>query len=235
MIGKCGYGPARVDQFEQVKSAVDALPEESQRLMLAWLRSRYPVHALEQQFGTTAEVILEAISRSSDISQRGVLGLIAEASFQLNVIDKLEGWTDAPPDSEQAFDFRIRRGTEEIRIQVKRQRLESLAPMRYRRSDFYVAETQRSRSGTNRATGQATRPYRFGDFDILAVSMQPVTRDWASFRFTPQRWLIPRGSDANLLQVYQPVSLTPNEDWSDNLSQAIDWHRSNLQRRIAER
>lgn len=203
--------------------------------MLAWLRSRYPVHALEQQFGTTAEVILEAISRSSDISQRGVLGLIAEASFQLNVIDRLEGWTDVPPDSEQPFDFRIRRGAEEIRIQVKRQRLEAQSPMRYRRSDLYVAETQRSRTGTHRATGQATRPYRFGEFDILAVSMQPVTRDWASFRFTPQRWLIPRGSEPALLQVYQPVSLSPNEDWSDNLLQAIEWHCSNVQRRIAER
>ena len=32
-------------------------------------------------------------------------------------------------------------------------------------------------------TGLATRPYRFGEFDILAVSMHPSTNDWNRFMY----------------------------------------------------
>ena len=39
----------------------------------------------------------------------------------------------------------------------------------------YVAETKRTRGGVDLVTGQKTRPYRFGDFDILAVCLQPST------------------------------------------------------------
>lgn len=209
-------------------------PDE-QREVLAWLRSRHPVHTLEAKFGTTAEVILEAISRASDLSRRGVLGLIAEASFKVNVIDQLAGWQNDPPTSDEPFDFRIRSGDRTIRIQVKRQRLVEGKPMRYRRaSDLYVAETQRSRKGVDTKTGEDTRPYRFGEFDILAVSMQPVTGDWASFRFTPQAWLIPRPGNSNYLQVLQPVSLEPNDDWAGDLVTSIERHIRGESRRISE-
>ena len=79
---------------ESIKPILDSLdrctPDEQLRV-LAWLRARHPIHTLEATFGTTAEVILEAIARASDLSQRGVLGLIAEASFKVNVIDRLVG------------------------------------------------------------------------------------------------------------------------------------------------
>lgn len=160
------------DPLAQAKSLLDSLPECDQVAILGWLRVRFPIHPLESRWGAPAEVILEAIARASDLSRRGVLGLIAEASFKVNVIDQLEGWTSTEILGDAAFDFCIGKGHEQFRIQVKRQRLESRVPKPYRRgSPLFVVETQRTRSGIN-ASGESTRPYRFGDFDILAVSMQ---------------------------------------------------------------
>lgn len=221
------------DASSSILDALARCSPEEQREALAWLRARHPIHALEATFGTTADVILEAISRASDFSRRGVLGLIAEASFKVKVIDQLAGWQNHPPSTDEPFDFRIRSGAQVVRIQVKRQRLKAGNPMRYRgASDLYVAETQRSRKGVDAKTGEDTRPYRFGEFDILAVSMQPVTGDWGSFRFVPQAWLIPRPQNPNYLQVLQPVSLEPNDDWSDNLVTAIERQIRGESRRI---
>lgn len=77
------------NSLDEIKSLIDRRPPAEQRELLAWLRDRYPIHELEQNFGAPAEVILEAISRASDLSRRGVLGLIAEASFKVHVIDEL--------------------------------------------------------------------------------------------------------------------------------------------------
>lgn len=225
-----------MDHVAQVKALLDRCSEQEQRQVLSLLRERHPVHPIEQKFGASAEIILEAIDRASDLSQRGVLGLIAEASFQVNVIDRLVAWVSDPPSSDEPFDYRLRRGSETVRIQVKRQRLVKGKPMRYRGgSTLYVAETQRSRGGTNSQTGEETRPYRFGEFDILAVCMQPVTNDWSSFRFTPQRWLIPRTENPAYLRVLQPVSLEPNDDWADGLETCIKWFVSGANRTIRER
>lgn len=209
--------------------------EDEQRRLLAWLRERHPIHALEREFGTTAEVILEAIARGSDLSRRGVLGLIAEASFQMNVADKIAGWSSEKVDGDQPFDFRFRRGDAVVSVQVKRQRLLQKKPMIYRgSSELLVVETQRTRTGTDKGTGAKTRPYRFGDFDVLAVCMQPSTGDWSVFRYTVQRWLLPQPNDRACLQVLQPVSLSPNADWSDNLPEALERHVAGGERRVWE-
>lgn len=223
------------DSVKQIVDVLDRCSPEEQRQVLAWLRARHPVHTLEGTFGTTAEVILEAIARASDLSRRGVLGLIAEASFKVNVIDQLTGWQSDPPIGDEPFDFRIRSGASIVRIQVKRQRLVRGEPMLFRRTaNLYVAETQRSRKGVDTKSGEDTRPYRYGEFDILAVSMQPVTKDWSTFRFTLQRWLVPRADNPRYLQVLQPVSLTPNDDWADNLTTCLGWHTEGTNRRIRE-
>lgn len=219
----------------QIIEQLNLCTPHEQRLVLKWLREQHPIHSLETAFGATAEVILEAISRASDLSRRGVLGLIAEASFKVNVIDPLAEWQSDPPIGDEPFDFCIKRDDRSVRIQVKRQRLVAGQPMLYRRrADLYVAETQRSRKGVDSKTGEDTRPYRFGEFDILAVSMQPATGDWSTFRFTPQRWLIPRAENPNYLQVLQPVSLIPNEDWTDDLLTCLTRHESGVDRRVRE-
>ncbi len=39
--------------------------------------------------------------------------------------------------------------------------------------------------------GVDTRPYRFGDFNILAVCMEPSYARWDRFHYIPERWLFP--------------------------------------------
>lgn len=76
----------------------------------------------------------------------------------------------------------------------------------------YVAETKRTRGGVDSGTGQKTRPYRFGEVDILAVCLQPSTGNWKSFMYTVGDWLLPRPDDPTLFQVLQPVATAPNAD-----------------------
>lgn len=225
-----GPGPSKIcsvivpDLPRHIKSALERATKSEQRAAMLWLREQIGVHPLERKFGAPAEVILEAIDRASDLSQRGVLGLIAEASFKVNVLGQLDAWVDEPVVGDAPFDFQISNGKRVVRIQVKRQRLVRQQPMRFRAgSELYAAETQRSRKGTDSRTGADTRPYRFGEFDILAVCMQPSTADWTCFRFTPQRWLLPRPERSECLRVIQPVSLEENNDWTGELTQCLEW------------
>jgi hypothetical protein len=94
-------------------------------------------------------------------------------------------------------------------------------------------ETQKTRAGNRKTTGQKTRPYRFGEFDILAVSMEPATGDWSRFRFTVGNWLLPRKENDELIAVYQPVSRNPNHDWTDSLETAIEWFQSGTRKTIS--
>jgi hypothetical protein len=127
-------------------------------------------------------------------------GILAEAAFKVEVLDKLEGWREVTPAGTHAYDFAIRgAGEVTVTIQTKLQRKQGGKPFMYRipgkrgpNTAFYVVETQKSRKGTDRTSGESTRPYRFGEFDILAVSMEPATGDWSQFRFTPGNWLMPR-------------------------------------------
>ena len=127
-----------------------------------------------------------------------------------------------------------------VTIQTKLQRKEAGKPFMYRiprrrgpATTHYVVETQKSRKGAHRRSGASTRPYRFGEFDILAVSMEPVTGDWSQFRFTVGDWLIPRPGAPELLAVYQPVTLRPNEDWTDSLTTVIEWWKAKRKKTIS--
>ena len=178
--------------------------------------------------GHPAEVILEAISRSSDLSQRGVRGLIAEAYFEQRVLPMHPEWANETPPGNHPYDFLLGRGPQRVRIQVKSQRRKAGRPMTakqgYRRFSGHklLVETQKTRAGTD-DKGASTRPYRFGEFDILAVSMEASTGDWTQFRYTVACWLLPRPDDSSLLLKFQPVSLQPDDDWTADLGAAIDW------------
>jgi len=64
--------------------------------------------------------------------------------------------------------------------------------------------------------------------------MEAATGDWTQFRYTVEAWLLPYPDDPKQLLKFQPVSLDPNEDWTDQLGTAIDWLLSGRSRRIAE-
>lgn len=99
-------------------------------------------------------------------------------------------------------------------------------------TDMYTVEVQKTRGGVDPATKEDTRPYRFGEFDILAVNMQPSTQDWNRFMFTVSDWLVARPDDLTLIAKFQPVSQTPNEFWTDRLDTCITWFFDGKNKRL---
>lgn len=219
-------------EMQQMVEMLEQCTLEQRKEIFERLRKEFKIHPIEVDLNVQAEVILEAIRRSSDLTLRGIRGIIAEASFDMNVASKLVGWTSAPLAGDPAYDCLLEQGGNKIRIQVKMQRLISHRPMMaseaFRRlpADMYVVETQRTRGGKDSKTGDATRPYRFGEFDILAVSLHPSTNDWSKFRYTLERWLLPDPTAPDCLLKFQPIPTAPNEDWTDDLTVCIQWFQS---------
>jgi hypothetical protein len=227
------------ERVQRIKAVLDGLTQEEATAVYEHLRPKLPKHALEAKWNIRWEVILDAIQRSQDITQRGVRGVIAEASFESKVLPQLEDWEKEPLNGDFPYDFKLRnRATGRvITIQVKLQRTENGIPLKKKRlypPETYVVEVQRTRTGT-RPSGKKTstpdeaapktqtRPYKFGSFDILAVSMQPLTGDWTRFMYTVESWLLPRAKDAHLIHIMQPVNAAPNDVWTDRLDVAIEW------------
>ncbi len=202
------------------------------------LRNEIPIHSIENDWNTKAEIILEAIYRSPDLTKRGIRGIIAEASFKYYVIDKLENFKDITPVGNFPYDFLLQSDEGNIKIQVKMQRLKAHKPMmanegyRILSPDKYVVETQKTRGGTDQKTNEDTRPYRFGEFDILAVSMHPSTNDWSKFNYTVSNWLLEREDKPEQLLKFQPVAVESNDDWTDNFHIVVQWYRSNITKKI---
>jgi hypothetical protein len=53
--------------------------------------------------------------------------------------------------------------------------------------------------------GESTRPYRFNEFDLLAVSMQASTGSWHSFIYVPTKALSPKRSKPDEIETFQSV------------------------------
>jgi hypothetical protein len=230
-----------VDPANQVRQILAACTARQRDEIIKLLRSEYRTHRIEQEWNTSAEIVLEAIARSGPLTQRMFKGILAEAAFKVEILDKMEGWEEVTPPGTHPYDFAIRDESSTVTIQTKLQRKEAGKPLMYRipgrrrgsLAPFFVVETQKSRKGVNRASGESTRPYRFGEFDLLAVSMEPATGDWGQFRFTVGDWLVPRPSEPALIAVLQPVSLEPNEDWTGSLITAVRWLRSGRKKTIS--
>jgi hypothetical protein len=223
---------------DQIKALLDKCSEEQRREIFQYLRIHFSIHPIEDKLNCSAEIILEAIARASDLTLRGIRGIIAEASFKYEVLDKLKGWKDVTSDGNEAFDFKIKDSKGSVTIQVKMQRQKEHKPMMANKAlkilpeGRYVVETQRTRGGKDLRTGENTRPYRFGEFDIIAVSMHPSTNSWNSFRYTVADWLLPMPTNKKLLLKFQPVSIEPDEDWTDDLLTCIKWLRSGNRKTI---
>jgi hypothetical protein len=216
---------------DEVHALIDRATEDERKVILNYLRQRLQLHPLEQEWSTTAELIMTAIARSADITLRGVRGILAEAIFEEYSLPKVvaEGWAVRKIIGDQAYDFLIERGGREVKIQVKLQRQEKQLPKEYAAKSrrllhspdepLYVVEVQKTRGGNK--NGIATRPCRFGDFDILAVNLHPATRDWKRFMYTVGTWLLPRKTEPELIAIMQPVPLNKDEYWTDDLETCI--------------
>ncbi len=172
----------------------------------------------------------------SDLIIRGIRGVISEAAFEFNIVNQLDDWDNVALVGDPPYDFLLKDIAGEVRIQVKMQRQKEHRPMmaneayRYLPNIMYVVETQRTRAGQR--NGESTRPYRFGEFDILAVSMQPSTKSWKDFMYTVERWLLPNPQNPNQLLKFQPVSATRNNTWTNDFQECVSWLRSGEIKRI---
>jgi hypothetical protein len=231
------------ESLEALKRLLDQCAPEERIVLLDYLRARLPRHSLEEEWGVDAEIILSAISRSSDLTKRGVRGIIAEAIFERKVLGTLGDWEAVSFLDDRPYDFLIRSVAlepREVRIQVKLQRMRKQQPMlaseanRHYPNDMYVVEVQKTRGGIDPKTDENTRPYRFGEFDVLAVNMHPSTRDWSRFFYTVSNWLIPRSPNAALIEIFQPVPRLPNEHWTDRLDICLEWLSARQEKAILD-
>ncbi len=226
------------NRLEQIKQLLASSSKEQRQDIFRELRKEFPIHAIEQKLNAEAEIILEAISRAGDLTLRGIRGIIAEAAFATKIVGTLHGWKDTTPQGNHPYDFVLSDNVGDMRVQVKMQRLKSHQPMmakeayRFLPADMYVVETQRTRGGNDPRTGQDTRPYKFHEFDILAVSLHPSTGDWSRFLYIVNSWLLPRPGDEKLMLKFQPVPKEPNDNWTDDFLTCVSWFRSRELRRI---
>lgn len=243
------------ESLEAIKRLIDACTDEDRKKMAVHLKAFLPHHPLEDDWGVDAQTILSAIRRSSDLTKRGVRGIIAEAVFESEVLPAIAraGWQPfLIPVGDWPFDAVVERDGAQVRIQIKLQRLEAGEPKRfhpkYYSEELYVVEVQKTRTGKKirkkvasgdvievaDAEPEDTRPYRFGDFDILAVNMHPATRDWTNFRYTVSNWLLPRIEQPSLIEIFQPVPLATSDCWTDDLETCLDWFLKGEKRQIIE-
>ena len=195
------------------------------------LRREILIHEFEHVIGAPAEMILEAVHRAPELTRRMLRGVIADAAFRQFVIPPLldKGWKDSTPDGNFAYDYILSDAAGPVSIQVKLQRSERGKPViragkKYGFNDeVFIVETQKTRTG-NDANQQKTRPYRYGEFDIIAVSMQPYTQHWDRYMFSLQRWLLP-GKNKSELATLQPVAMVNDRFWTNNFETAVDWLR----------
>ena len=185
------------------------------------------LHAFESTMDAKAEQILEALNRAGALNIRAVRGCLSEATFFIEVVGPLvrdEKFENVTPPGDLPFDAKLRDPKGEIRIQVKLQRRKDGNQPWIRNDGNGVVELQRTRTGVK--GGKKTRPYRFGEFDILAVCMQPSHKKWGSFLYLPECWLFPDAGDKSIIEKMQPVPLEANEAWTNNFEEAVRRLRS---------
>lgn len=221
------------DKLRQVEQLLASCTSSQRKAIFQMLRKEFPIHPIEVELNTEAEIILEAFARDkTGLTFRMMRGVIAQSAFEIEIIQKLLNWRDETPQGDLPYDFRLADDIGSVSIQVKLQRSKEFRPMLanegYRRfsSNMYVVETQKTRGGTDPVTGEGTRSYRFNEFDILAVAMQPSTQDWSKYMYTVGRWLIPDDRDPGKILKFQPIPMAPNQDWTDDFETCINWFRS---------
>lgn len=178
-------------KIAQIRRLLNRCTFEQRREIFEYLRKEFRIHPIEADLNTQAEIILEAISRDrSGLTFRMMRGVIAEAAFEIEVVKKLSGWIDTTPAGDLPYDFRLEDPYGPVRVQVKLQRSKQFKPVyacqarKQWSPDMYVVEMWKTRKGVDLATGEPTRFYKLGEFDILAVSMQPSTNDWSTYMYT---------------------------------------------------
>lgn len=215
-----------MSEAEEIRALLAKCSEEQRRGIFQHLRETIPIHPFEAAINAKAEVILEALARAPDLTIRGIRGIVGEATFAVEVASQLKGWKDVTPVGNHSYDTALADTAGIVRRQVKMQRRKAFKPLL--RGGVGVVEVQRTRTGMK--AGVATRPYRFGEFDVLAVCMEPSHGRWNSFLYAPERWLLPRPDNEDLVMIMQPLPLQPDNVWTDDFAEAVRRLRSGQRR-----
>jgi hypothetical protein len=250
-----------VSDVEEVKALLARMSEVQQRQVFAYLRSILPKHPVEDRLMISAEGMLDALDRAGDFTVRMIRGVFAEAAFATDVLPLLTGWRLLPTSGDPPYDFLMTDQPEgttppasllypKVRVQVKMQRSvkkkekgsegakksrplfanEQWSTLVSWPADHYVVELQKSRKGEK--GGQSTRPYRFKEFDIVAVSLGPARGKWSAFMYTVERWLLHDPAHPDHILTFQPVAPTDNDCWTSDFNTAVRWLRSGENRKI---
>jgi len=206
----------------EIRALLAKCSGQERRQVFDELRASIQIHPFEARMNARAEVILEALDRASDLTLRGIRGIIGEATFVREVVPLLTEWEDVTPPGDLPYDCAVRDHTSTVTVQVKMQRRKE--GVAWLREGQAVVEVQRTRTG--KRNGEDTRPYRFGEFNILAVCMEPSHSRWNSFHYIPERWLNPREDNTALIDILQPVSLEPDMIWTSDFDLAVRRFRS---------
>jgi excisionase family DNA binding protein len=167
---------AVMSEIEELLLLMNQMSEVQKREVLARLREELPIHPLEADWNVSAEVILEAISRATDLTQRGVRGVIAEAIYVIDILPNVKGWTPFEAVGDSAYDAIMKRDLDGVKvsIQVKMQRKKAQRPMMA--NSGAIASSSRSAS-------HAT--IRRAAFSRVEYHCQPTTRQTNSRPTTP--------------------------------------------------
>jgi hypothetical protein len=206
----------------EVRALLAKCSEEERHQIFDELRASIQIHPFEARMNARAEVILEALDRAGDLTLRGIRGIIGEATFVREIVPQLAGWEDVTPPGDLPYDCAVRDRVATVKVQIKMQR--RAKGVAWLRNELAVVEVQRTRGG--KRDGEDTRPYRFGEFDLLSVCMEPSHARWNSFHYIPERWLIPRAVNPALIEIMQPVSLVPDAIWTNDFDEAVRRLRS---------
>ena len=212
--------------IEEIRALLAKCSDEQRRQVFEELRAIIPIHPFEARMNAKAEVILEALDRAGDLTLRGIRGIIGEATFVREIVPSLAGWEEVTPPGDLPYDAALKDRVSTVKVQVKMQR--RAAGVAWLRNGAAVVEVQRTRGG--KRDGEDTRPYRFGEFDILAVCMEPSLARWNSFHYIPEQWLNPRSGNAALIEIMQPVALEPDAIWTNDFHEAVRRLRSDQPR-----
>ena len=237
-----------MSEVDRVKLILPGMSEVEQKQVLVFLRGLLPKHPVEQQLMISAEGMLDAIARSGDFTVRMIRGVFAEAAFAADVLPTLaDSWRALPVSGDPPYDFLLTDAQQDqepppgslVKLQVKMQRSEGKVPLRADQQwstmvswpkTHFIVEIQKSRKGEKK--GVNTRPNRFGEFDLLAVSLGPSMGRWSAFMYTVERWLLPNPADPTQILTFQPVAPTDNDCWTSDFRTAVEWLRSGVTRRI---
>jgi len=240
-----------MSDLDDVKRLLDTMDEQQRRKVFVYLRSLLPPHPVEERLMISAEGMLDALDRAGDFTVRMIRGVFAGAAFATDVLPTIsDRWRLVPRTGDPPYDFLLTDFPSNkvppegfahptVKLQVKMQRSKGKHPLHANEvwtkrvkwpATHYVVELQKSRKGERK--GESTRPYRFGEFDLVAVSLGPSRGRWSVFTYTVARWLLPDPANEKNILLYQPVAPEENDCWTSDFDRAVEWLRSEVERRI---